>query len=157
MFRLDRASPDHEDFQYLIGLLDQDLWNRYPETQQFFAPFNRIKLDANAIVAYSEDLPVGCGCYRTTENGNVVEIKRMFVKPEARGQGIAKAVLSALEQWARDEGKRRAILETGTNQPEAISLYKKLGYEVIDLFEPYVDSDESVCMGKDLQGDERSI
>jgi len=150
MVRLDRVTPDHEDFQDLIKLLDQDLWNRYPDTQQFFAPHNKIKLDANAIVAYSGDSPVGCGCYRTMEDEHVVEIKRMFVKPEARGQGIALSVLTALEQWARDEGKRRAILETGTNQPEAISLYKKLGYEIIDLYEPYVDSEESVCMGKDL-------
>lgn len=150
MIRLSRVSPDHEDFQHLIELLDKDLWNRYPETQQFFAPFNRIKLDANAIVAYDEESPVGCGCYRVTEDGNVVEIKRMYVKPEVRGRGIAQSVLTALEQWAKYEGKRRAILETGTNQPEAISLYKKLGYELIDLYEPYVNSEESVCMGKDL-------
>ncbi|MBO9600148.1 MAG: GNAT family N-acetyltransferase [Cohnella sp.] len=150
MVQLRRVSPDHEDFQHLIELLDQDLWNRYPETQQFFAPYNRIKLDANAVVAYDEETPVGCGCYRATEDGRVVEIKRMFVKPEVRGKGIAIEVLAALEQWAIEEGKRRAILETGTNQPEAIALYKKLGYEPIDRYEPYVDSEESVCMGKDL-------
>lgn len=150
MISLNRVSPEHQDFRQLIELLDKDLWDRYPQTQQFFATFNKIKLGANAIVAYYEDVPVGCGCYRATDEITTVEIKRMFVKPEARGKGIAKAVLTALEHWAQEEGKSRAILETGTNQPEAISLYTKLGYELIDRYEPYVDSEESVCMAKIL-------
>ncbi|REE94549.1 ribosomal protein S18 acetylase RimI-like enzyme [Paenibacillus taihuensis] len=147
---LEKVSTDHEDFGYLIELLDRDLWKRYPDTQQFFDQFNKVKLDAKAIVAYLDNKPVGCGCFREAADAGVVEMKRMFVLDEARGKGIAKAVLSELEQWAKQEGNRRAILETGTGQPEAIALYTKMGYDRIPNYEPYVGSDESVCMGKDL-------
>ncbi|WP_411503085.1 GNAT family N-acetyltransferase [Brevibacillus centrosporus] len=150
MVSLTRTSSDHPDFRLLIELLDQDLWQRYPHTQESYLPFNVIKLDAKVVVAYVDGAPVGCGCFRDTGQSGIVEIKRMYVKEGARGQGVAKKVLQALEAWAVEEGKGRAILETGTNQPEAVSLYGKLGYEMIDRYEPYVDNDNSICMGKTL-------
>ncbi|WP_373228582.1 GNAT family N-acetyltransferase [Cohnella sp.] len=145
-----RTSSNDPDFLRLVELLDKDLWVRYPETQQNFSAFNVVKLDAKVIVAYYDGNAVGCGCFRETEDSNVIEIKRMYVIEESRGKGIAKAILIALEEWALEGGKERAILETGINQPEAISLYKKIGYEEIEKFEPYVNSSDSVCMGKDL-------
>ncbi|MCR8656634.1 GNAT family N-acetyltransferase [Paenibacillus endoradicis] len=150
MIILKRTLYNDPDFVYLIDLLDKDLWIRYPDTQQDFVPFNNINLDFRVIVAYEEGIAVGCGCYKETKNDNVVEMKRIYVKENARGKGIAKAVLSELEQWAIEEGNQSSILETGINQPESISLYKKIGYTVIDKYEPYVNSEESVCMGKDL-------
>jgi putative acetyltransferase len=150
MFSLRRTSSEDRDFSHLIAFLDKDLWKRYPETQQNFTAFNMVKLDAKVIVADDEGNAVGCGCFRVTENKSVIEIKRMYVKEESRGQGIAKSILIALEEWALEEGEERAILETGINQPEAISLYKKLGYEQIENYGPYVNNNESVCMGKDL-------
>ncbi|MDF2684160.1 MAG: GCN5-related N-acetyltransferase [Brevibacillus sp.] len=150
MISLTRTSADHPDFGRLVELLDKDLWNRYPDTQQSFVAFNVIKLDAKVVVAYVDNSPVGCGCFRETEEEGVVEMKRMYVTDNARGKGIAKKILGELEEWAVEIGKKRAILETGTNQPEAVSLYDKLGYEVIDRYEPYVDSEKSICMGKVL-------
>ncbi|QRG67979.1 GNAT family N-acetyltransferase [Brevibacillus choshinensis] len=150
MISLMRTSADHPDFHGLVELLDKDLWNRYPETQQSFAPFNVIKLDAKVVVAYADHIPVGCGCFRERAENGVVEIKRMYIKEEARGKGIAKQILRELEAWAVEIGKERAILETGTNQPEAVSLYDSVGYAIIDRFEPYVNSEESICMGKTL-------
>ncbi|MFC5528299.1 GNAT family N-acetyltransferase [Cohnella yongneupensis] len=150
MIQLKRVQTDDTDFATLIDLLDKDLWARYPDTQQFFHAFNIVKLDANAIVAYENGIPVGCGCYRETEDGHVVEVKRMFVKEEARGKGIAKKIVMELERWAHENGYSRAILETGTNQPEAIALYTKMGYKLIDRYAPYIDSEQSVCMGKEL-------
>ncbi|TCN01988.1 ribosomal protein S18 acetylase RimI-like enzyme [Paenibacillus sp. BK033] len=150
MIQLLRVSAEHADFRALIKLLDKDLWNRYPDTQQFFDAHNQVKLEANAVVAYLDDRPVGCGCYREMSDEYTVEIKRMFVKEEARGRGIAKRIVKELEQWAAEEGKREALLETGTGQPEAISLYKKLGYVRVANYGPYIGSEESVCMGKKL-------
>lgn len=150
MIIIKRTTTDNPDFSSLIELLDKDLWNRYPETQQNFVAFNVVKLNAMAIVAYDGDCAVGCGCYRFTENESIVEIKRMYVKEEVRGTGIAKSIVSELEVWALEEGKISAVLETGINQPEAIALYKKLGYEQIANYEPYVNNKESICMGKDL-------
>jgi len=148
MVSLNRTSADHPDFLFLVELLDKDLWNRYPDTQDFFEAFNVIKLDAQVVVAYVDDQPVGCGCIRAMPTQGTVEIKRMYVKDEARGKGIARKILGELEAWAVEEGKERAILETGVNQPEAVSLYRKLGYEQIERYEPYVDSEASICMGK---------
>jgi putative acetyltransferase len=150
MINIRRSSSENPDFLSLIELLDKDLWNRYPETQQNYIAFNVVKLDANVIVAYNDDNAVGCGCFRVTENESVVEIKRMYVKEEKRGKGIAKSILMELEAWALEEGKIGAVLETGINNPEAIALYKKLGYEQIANYEPYVNNKDSICMGKDL-------
>jgi putative acetyltransferase len=150
MISIKRTSSENPDFCSLIELLDKDLWNRYPDTQQNFNAFNLIKLDANVVVAYDDDCAVGCGCFRVTENESIVEIKRMYVKAENRGKGIAKSILMELEAWALDEGKIGAVLETGINSPEAISLYNKLGFEQIENYEPYVNSKDSICMGKDL-------
>lgn len=150
MIQLERVSADHTDFQELITLLDKDLWSRYPDTQQFFDVHNKVRLDAKAVVAYVDGIPVGCGCYREMRDEQIVEIKRMFVRETARGKGIAQSIVRELEKWAVEEGKQQALLETGTNQPEAISLYKKLGYVQIANYDPYIGSEESVCMGKEL-------
>jgi GNAT superfamily N-acetyltransferase len=150
MTEFKRTSSDDADFALLIGLLDQELWRRYPETQTFFSAFNKIKLDAKAVVAYEDGKPVGCGCYRETAEGQTVEIKRMYVLDEKRSKGIAGQVLRELEVWAREAGNQRAILETGRGQPEAIALYTKSGYAEIDRYAPYTDREDSVCMGKDL-------
>lgn len=150
MIELKRTSSDDPDFLALIGLLDQDLWRRYPETQQFFQGFNKIKLDAKAVVAYDNGKPAGCGCFRAAGNGHVAEMKRMYVIEEARGRGIARQVLYELEVWAKESGKQQAILETGFKQPEALALYTKSGYQQIDRYEPYIDREDSLCMGKKL-------
>ncbi|WP_053376423.1 GNAT family N-acetyltransferase [Paenibacillus sp. FJAT-27812] len=148
MISLKRTTSNDPDFCRLIELLDKDLWIRYPDTQQNFVAFNHVKLDANVIVAYDDGNAAGCGCYRVTENESIIEIKRMFVMAENRGMGIAKAILLELEAWALEEGKAGAILETGTNNPEAVALYYKFGFERIENYEPYVNSDDSICMKK---------
>jgi putative acetyltransferase len=150
MISIKRTSSEDPDFYSLIELLDKDLWNRYPETQQNFIAFNVVKLDAKVIVAYDDGRAVGCGCFRVTENESRVEIKRMYVKEANRGMGIAKLILMELEAWALEDGKLGAVLETGINNPEAISLYKKSGYEQIARYEPYVNNKDSICMGKAL-------
>lgn len=150
MIKIGRTSPKSTDFHKLVEMLDKDLWTRYPETQQQYETHNKIALDARVILAYEADKAVGCGCFRETDDPGIVEIKRMYVMEEARGKGIAKLILKELEAWALEEGKKGAILETGTRQPEAVSLYSKLGYKKISKYGPYVNLEESICMGKDL-------
>lgn len=60
----------------------------------------------------------------------------MFVKKEFRGKGIAANILPALCSWARELGYKKVVLETGLKQPEAISLYKKAGFELIPNYPP---------------------
>jgi putative acetyltransferase len=78
------------------------------------------------------------------------ELKRVFVAPSARGRGIARDILRSVEDFARSQGVSAIRLETGVAQPEAISLYEKVGYHHIPRFGQYVDDESSVCMEKPL-------
>ncbi len=90
------------------------------------------------LVAYLDGVPVGCAGWRT--RGFDAELKRMYTTPFVRNQGIATAVLAAVQESARRCGKARVILETGGAQPEAIAMYEKLGYTRIENFGHYRDS-----------------
>ena len=79
------------------------------------------------------------------------EVKRMFVAAAHRGRGHARAVLAELERSAAAAGRRRAVLETGTRQPEAIALYTSAGYAPIATFGVYRDSPNCRCFAKVLR------
>ncbi|KZE90574.1 GNAT family N-acetyltransferase [Microbacterium sp. TNHR37B] len=102
----------------------------------------------------AEGVAVACGGLRPLAEhvlgAGVVEIKRMYTVPSARGTGVATAVLRALEREARGLGARRLVLETGTAQPDAIRFYQREGYQPIPLFGSYAGSDNSVCFGRRL-------
>jgi putative acetyltransferase len=78
------------------------------------------------------------------------EIKRLYVAPEARGQGIAIKLLGALEHQAIARGINRFRLEVGIRQPEAITLYHRLGYTDTGPFGDYAEDPLSVFMVKEL-------
>lgn len=86
-------------------------------------------------VAYAGDVLLGCAGWRA--HGEDAELKRMFTVPAARGRGVARRVLTAIEDSARERGCKRVILETGDKQPEAIALYVRCGYERIEDFGYY--------------------
>ena len=149
MLRLARTSADNADFRALVVLLDQDLRLRDGEDHSFYAQYNTLGAIRHAVVAYADDEPVGCGAFKKYSPGTA-EIKRMFVLPAWRGRGVAAAVLSELEQWARAEGYATTILETGQKQPEAIRLYEKSHYTRIPNYGQYAGVENSVCMQKSL-------
>ena len=95
------------------------------------------------------DVPTGCGAVRRISDEEA-EIKRMYTLPTARGQGIGRAILIALEDEARRLGAKRLVLETGERQPEALALYTRHGFIQIPLFGEYIGSPLSVCMAKEL-------
>ncbi|WP_432135558.1 MULTISPECIES: GNAT family N-acetyltransferase [unclassified Streptomyces] len=109
------------------------------------------------LVAYDEeDRPVATGGWRSqdrngegNEDGDA-ELKRMFVIKEMRGRGLARRILAALEEDARTAGRRRMVLETGTEQPEAIALYVSSGYEPCTKFGYYRFHEASRCYAKPL-------
>jgi len=101
-------------------------------------------------VAFDEnDNPLGCGGLRQRSDTEA-EIKRMFVAPEHRGSGVSTAILQRLEQYGRERGWARLVLETGDQQPDAIRFYTREGYERIPNFGYYVDSSYSLCFAKPL-------
>ena len=149
MIQLIRTSSDNDDFRALVALLDHYLRDLDGDDHGFYAQFNKLDNIRHVVLAYKDAVPVGCGAFKEYEPG-VVEIKRMFVQPTERGQGIAGAVLAELEQWAREENQVAAELETGKRQPAAIRLYEKSGYLLIPNFGQYAGDANSVCMRKEL-------
>jgi GNAT superfamily N-acetyltransferase len=105
------------------------------------------------VVARLDERPVGCGALRQFPHESDVpaaEIKRMYVAPDVRGRGIAKAILVRLEDEARRFGYRRVILETGTLQLEVIRLYERAGYVRIPCYGEYANNPISLCYARDL-------
>lgn len=142
-----RTNSDHPDFQSLVVLLDRDLKIRDGDEHEFYAQYNKIDSIKNVVVAYFENEAIGCGAFKPfTEN--TAEIKRMYVKPELRGQRIAQSILTELEAWASEAGFTICVLETGYQQPEAIQLYQRSGYEKIANYGQYVGVENSLCMQK---------
>lgn len=90
---------------------------------------------------------VGCGGLRFLEPGTA-EIKRMYVEPATRGSGVAVLILRALEEAARRAEVRTLLLETGTEQPDAMRFYEREGYQRIDNFGPYRGEPLSVCYSR---------
>lgn len=133
-------------FTDLIECLDAELTQRYGKAQASYQPHNIVE-HAEAIVALEGDTPAGCGCFRQYDC-STVEIKRMYVRPEYRGRGVACEILRRLESRAAEMGYRSVVLETGLGQPEAIGLYEKNSYVHIPNYEPYADMPGSVCFQK---------
>jgi GNAT superfamily N-acetyltransferase len=152
MLTLTRTDSDHPDFRALVAQLDRDLEARYGAAQAFYAQFNHLDTIRHAVVAHAGGQAVGCGAFRPYD-AHSVEIKRMFVHPDLRSQGIAAKILAELERWAAEAGYARCILETGDKQPEAIRLYQRAGYTLIPNFGQYADDESSLCMEKRLKND----
>jgi putative acetyltransferase len=151
MLRLVRTTSESPDFRTLVQLLDQDLAERDGAEHGFYAQYNKIDLIRHAVIAYQHDEPVGCGAFKEYAP-DMVEIKRMYVQPKYRQQGIARAVLGELETWAAELGYPIAVLETGKRQPKAIALYQRSGYALTPNYGQYVGVENSVCLRKTLAG-----
>lgn len=157
---LRRVSFDHPDAVKLNDLVQREYAERYqsegdttPLEPAMFEPPRGLYL-----IAYDENgTPLATGGWRAqdaNELGNSdgdAEIKRMFVVDEARRRGLARRILAALEDDARSAGRMRMVLETGTEQPEAIALYTSDGYEPCARFGHYRFEVRSRCYAKPLR------
>ena len=155
--RIEVLPYDHPDAVRLIDEVQTEYVRRYggkdstPVEPAEFAPPRGLFL-----VGYVDDVPVACGGWRAHDGDEPrfrdgdAEIKRMYVTPLARGLGLARKLLAELERTAVLAGRRRAVLETGQAQPEAMALYYSSGYTDITKFGVYRNSPTSVCMGKGI-------
>lgn len=117
----------------------------YPAEENFILPLEALeKPGVTVFVARVDGAAVGMAALVIAESG--AELKRMFVDPAARGQGLAGQLLDALEEHARDAGVTVIRLETGDRSDAALALYEKRGYVRIPRFGEYVDSASSICM-----------
>ena len=144
-----KTTSENPDFLFLIETFDTFLWERYPELKKEYWGNNIIEFNSNVFIIYLDDEPVACGCFKKY-NKNAVELKRMFVSPKARGLGLAQMIIGELEVEAKNQDFEIMILETLYKQIEAINLYQKVGFEIVDNYEPYVGLTNSICMSKSI-------
>lgn len=149
MISLIRTDSSNHDFKKLVRDLDADLKIRDGEDHAFYAQYNGIENIRYVVMAYENQTALGCGAIKQYSDG-IMEVKRMYVNPEARGNGIASVLLKELELWAAELGFGRCILETGINQHEAIGLYQKNGYSRMPNYGQYTDVSTSYCFEKVL-------
>jgi putative acetyltransferase len=147
MYRLEKTDSTNTDFLALVAMLDADLYARYGDLQKEYEQFNALDNINNVLVAYQNQKPVGCCCFKVY-NTNKVEMKRVFVVPENRNQGIASLLITELENWAAQLGFAAIILETGDQQPESVGVYKKLGYQITANYREFIGMEHSICMQK---------
>ncbi len=147
MIRILRTDSKDERFIELVEALDAELAERDGRDHAFYDQFNKIHAIRHAIILTDGNSNAGCGAIKDFAPGTV-EVKRMYVVPEKRGQGLASAILLELETWARELNYSRCILETGKRQPEAIRLYENRGYKRIDNYGQYAAIENSLCFEK---------
>ena len=143
-----RTDAADADFQQLIRLLDAELRELYGQKQDEYTALNVVEHIPVAL-CYRDGRPIGCAGIKDV-NEQEMEVKRVFVLPEYRGQGVSKILMRDVEEWARVRGKTALILETGKKQIAAIALYQRLGYGIIENYGAYAGNDNSVCMKKRL-------
>jgi putative acetyltransferase len=147
MVNLRRTSANDPIFQNLTQELNDDLRARYNNVGYKFDVNIHVNDLETAVLGLINDDAVGCGCFKEIDK-DTVEIKRMFVNPYFRGLGVSSSILVELTDWAKEIGYKAAVLETGRQQHESISLYEKYGFEIIDNFGPYKGIEGSICMAK---------
>jgi putative acetyltransferase len=133
---VERATTPTAEVRALVGELDAELSRHYPPEQR-----HGLKLDAIFrphvlfFVARLDGIATGCGGVALFDG--FAEVKRMYVREDARGRGVADAILARLAAEASDAGLRLLRLETGTRQQAAIRFYARAGFTPCRAFEPY--------------------
>jgi putative acetyltransferase len=150
MLQIAFETPNQPEIIALIADLDAYQLTLYPP-ESVYALDLRSLMQPEVKFAVARDA-VGAlvGCAAVVLSQEYGEIKRMYVKPEARGLGAAKRLMAALEAATREAGCALMVLETGPSQPEAIALYARHGFEQCGPYGDYRDDPLSVFMRKAL-------
>jgi len=141
--------PRQPEVAALVADLDAHLDALYPPEENYLLDVNTLAAgDIRFFVARRDGAALGCGALRL--DAGYGEVKRMYVRPEARGAGIGRRVLDRLEAEARALNLPVLRLETGVEQPEAIRLYAAAGFAERGPFGDYPPLERSVFMEKIL-------
>ena len=144
-------TPDQPAVHELIAELDAYLYSLYPAESVYALDITSLSQPnvMFAVVRDSAGTPIGCGA--VVINPGYGEIKRVYVRAQARGQGVARRLMEFLEAEALQIGCRTLMLETGPTQSEALILYQRLGYGNCGPFGDYPDDRYSIFMQKTLR------
>jgi putative acetyltransferase len=134
---ISRERPDSDDAQALVTELDAYLIPLSPKESRHGYPVDKlIKEDVPFFIIRKDGIPAGCGGLKLFGT-DYAEIKRMYVRPQFRGLGMAKLMLDHLAEFAHASGVALLRLETGIAQHEAIGLYERAGFQLIAPFGEY--------------------
>jgi putative acetyltransferase len=148
MIAIKRADP--RDFTLMLQASDNVMASLYPAESNHMLDVETLRQpQMHFFGAYVNDVACGCGGFWAHED--YVEIKRVWIDLSSRGMGLSKKIMIALEDAARSAGFKTARLETGIFQPEAISLYRAIGYIERGPFGDYVSNPLSIFMEKVLR------
>lgn len=143
-------SADQPDVHALIAELDAHLYSLYPAENVYALDISSLA-QPNVLFAVARDAGgAALGCAGIVVGPDYGEVKRMYVRPSARGQGVGRRLLAELETSARAEGCTALMLETGPTLTEALALYERLGYKYRGPFGDYPADPLSVFMAKAL-------
>ena len=147
--QIKRTNSENSGFINLVKELDAYLKITDRDEHDFYNQFNHIDVLKNIVVIYFNEIAVGCGAIKKFDE-STVEVKRMFVRLDKRGSGVAQKMLQELETWAKELGYQECILETGIRQVAAVRFYKKCTYKIIPNYGQYKNMENSICFKKRL-------
>ena len=114
-----------------------------------FVPYNASAQIPDVLIAYDDGKAVGCAGLKKYDDKST-EIKRVWVQPKYRRQHIAGKMMQLVEQKAKEQGFARVILQTRPQMTEAVGMYTKRGYKLIENYPPYDKLIGAVCYAKEL-------
>lgn len=145
-------SPNRNDVASLIKKSSEYAANLYPPESNHQDDVSELsKPNVYFVGAFEREDLIGIGAVKVLSHDQIYgEIKQIFVLPEHRTKGAAKLIMNSLEKHLSEKGVSLARLETGCKQPEALSLYKKLGYMERGPFGEYKQDPLSIFMEKEI-------
>jgi putative acetyltransferase len=149
--RLAPLDPGHADAKALIAMSESYMSVLYPSESNHFEPADGLRPPQGSFYGVWRDgRLVGCGGVKWFDADGYGEIKRLFVLDSERGRGAARQLMAQLEAELLERGVRVARLETGIHQPEALGLYRRLGYAERGPFGGYAPDPLSIFFEKVL-------
>ncbi len=142
-------SPDTPEARALLQASEDAMNALYPAEANYMLDVAGLMApEITFLVARLDGEAVGCGAL--ARHDGWAEIKRLFVAPAARGRGLSRQLMSALETAALSDGIALVRLETGDRQPEALGLYRSMGYAERGAFADYPEGPPSLFFEKRL-------
>jgi len=149
-----KTTPDRSDVRHLIRQSDAYFAGLYPAASNHLESVEELSSpNVLMVAAIDRNRAVAIGAVKSlTDDGQYGEIKRLFVAPAFRGNGVSKLIMQYLEQHLAKNDIPCARLETGISERIALSLYRGLGYHERGPFGRYSSDPLSLFMEKNLTG-----
>lgn len=142
------SDPDAEALMAMLDAEVRDLYDGMTGTGAL-SPEERAAFNGVFLLVRRRGAPVACGAVRLLDDATG-ELKRIYVKAEERGSGVAQSLVAALERAAEERGLSRIVLETGDRMSRAIRFYESLGYVRVPPYAEHAVKAWAVCFEKRL-------